>query len=326
MSSNSEDFKSVSPQDGQVVEWCCRKDPSLWEELTGMQIEDHSGATGEVVDVTYGTNDLTLLVRMLDDHGNHKTKLFLGSQFFSHFALKEIPKVITDREDLMQSFYAEAARDDLAQLMSSFGMDPAKVPESTSPLHGILLELNAEKTLGEDAIKWLESKRIHVLLAINYERMYSRDGDPWDGAKACSKYRKTDQVAKAVQLRLPSKDCNSKATAAFFTCRAAAHADLGNLDSAKKCGLHAHLMTPNNDYTLNTLGRIYYLLGEPETGDQYFEQVNGQSDVERQDRTRKESIAKLDQRLREKTLRHLCNKDPQRYEWACNKLNRTGRY
>jgi hypothetical protein len=289
-----------------------------------MQIEDHSGAIGEVADITYGTKDLTLHVRMLDGHGNHKIKLFLGSKFFVHFILKEVPKGIADCENLVQAFRAEEARDDLAQLMASFGMNPAKVPEATSPLHGILLELSAGNTLGGDAIKWLESKKMHAPLAVNYEQMYSRHGNPWDGAKACKRYRKADQATKAVQLGLPHEDCNAKATAAFFTCRAAARADLDNLVSAEKCALHAHSMVPNNKYTLNVLGRIYYLRGEPETGDRYFEQVPGQSGAEHQDQIRRESIGKLDQRLREKTLRHLCTKDPQRYKWACDKL-RQGR-
>jgi tetratricopeptide (TPR) repeat protein len=195
--------------------------------------------------------------------------------------------------------------------------------QPTSPLFAILKRVDCHEKLSKKEIEWLINHH-HYIFSIQYlTERYERAKDPWDLISAASIYRKIKKPEKALEL---TNDCipnDKKSKAAVCTTRGAAYKDLEDLEKARVLAEKAIEYQPDSFYPYNLLGGIYYKLGKPEEGDQYFvKAIELGSTSKAQENEIRNLLETESQEFIQRTVTYLLSKDPKKYRWATYYLKR----
>ncbi len=210
---------------------------------------------------------------------------------------------------------------------------------SESKLYLILQKLDKNQRLDAIEIVYLEERKLfygvirkcyHTIEAQFYETEYKKTGNRWSIPNISSHWRKADQPEKALQSTENinfDKIKEDKLKSAILTTRGGAFRDVRELDEAKKCARKAIHFQPSSHHPYTLMGAICYDRYQNLEGERWFKKaIERGASPESIDSEIKKSIARMkDKDKRNKMIRDLLKKDPDRYSWAKKYLSKNNR-
>ena len=324
----------------------------VWRQIEGQQVTDKKGETGTItrVEPAPSSGDIRLYVRYANAHSDEAERVFAPVSFDRFFVDVTLPPDLEGieavREQALKQQQEEARQRKLAEhaakleeekqkeaqrqrereaasaahfaeLKSKYMVDEYSASSPSSPSYAILLLLEDDEDLDDRHIDWLESEELFQVIAVYYEKVAGRNGDPWNIIKASKYWRKAGKPNRAVIITEGIESTDPKVMAAILTTRGGAFRDCKNLVEAERCARRAIEFAPESYHPYNLLGAISYQLGNPQKGDEYFAKaVELGAPPEVQDASIKKSVRDAEEILREELARYLLRKDPRRYSWA----------
>lgn len=221
---------------------------------------------------------------------------------------------------------AELLRDQtiatFGSLAEKYGAPANAVVVGTNPSYLVVILQRLEETIvpSDSDCKWLSDNGFYLVIANGYYFLHLKTGDAWALARSGRYYRLAgcpdailantgDGVIAVIQ------DC--RARSAVLTNRGGAKRDLSDLQGAESDGLAAVNASPHSFHPHNLLGAIYYQIGQPALGDQYFEKAVTLGATPRHQDSEIRSALKLSSvEARQSVIQHLLTKDPVKYAWV----------
>ncbi|MDY7016162.1 MAG: hypothetical protein SVX43_21710 [Cyanobacteriota bacterium] len=301
-------------------------DINKWNKLAGQQIYHSLYGKGTVVNI-------------------QKQYLFLQFEQFTrkfhfnalsnkcYFSTITLPDDIEDINILIDA-KKEAVKQDLKKIYEFEKLKKKYLKKHpnmtmTNDLYCILLNLESHNKLNHEEIEWLEKKLLFSPIAIFYQKKHKESESLLDLIEAVKYWRKARMPKTALKLTFKIQLENNKMISALLTTRGGVLRDMGKLKGAEKCALEALQYNPHGCYCYNLLGAIYYQLGNPNKGDEYFkiaEQLGSRTDIQ------EAAIfdifeRKANPKTKEVIAINLSKKDTIRYKWAKDYLlKRTKRH
>lgn len=212
------------------------------------------------------------------------------------------------------------------KLIQKYGIQTHLPKNTLSNFFPILLKIENHELLSDDELNLLITDNCNYALAAYYYRIFARNETLyWEGLKACKylrKIQKSSQVIEITSQMLEQKINEKKALAAIYTSRGAAHCDLGKIQNAINCGEMAISHNSYDPHPYNLIGRAYYLDGQPNMGDKYFEEAEKRgSSHQHKDQVIKSTLKLSDKTNQAIIAEYLIAKNPEKYKWALSYLN-----
>lgn len=167
----------------------------------------------------------------------------------------------------------------------------------------------------------------HTIEAQFYEDDYKKTGNRWNLPNISSHWRKAQQPKKALQS---TENINfdqlkeDKLKSAILTTRGGSFRDIDNLNEAEKCARQAIKFQPSSHHPYTLMGAICFDRYQYNEGEKWFaEAIKRGASPNSIDSEIKKSIERMkDKQKRDKIIKDLLKKDPQRYNWARKYLNK----
>jgi tetratricopeptide (TPR) repeat protein len=194
----------------------------------------------------------------------------------------------------------------------------------SSPLFPILLKLEDGMPLSRDDEEWLKAHRLHATVAHHHQAEFRRTANPRRLVWASSALRQAGKPEQALALTdhllsiisITQRDVRAE----VLTTRGGAFRDLLALDDAERCAREA-IRCRENHHPYNLLGAIYFMRGEPEEGDRYFERARVLGATPREEQFQMAgALRRSGSEQRRVVAEYLLKKDPARYRWAATYL------
>lgn len=230
---------------------------------------------------------------------------------------EELQRGQEERERKRQLALETDARRHFASLRKKYQVGDHDEDSPVSPLYKILLVLEDDGALTREDIVWLDSMHLYTVLAMMYEREYSRGGDLWDLVKASSNWQDAGNHRRALDITTGVTSTDPKLMGAVLTTRGRAYRNLYDLGRAEECATEAIALNPTSFYAYNLLGAIYYQRGCPADGDEQFEKALELGASEKgMDGEIKAAVRIAGREQQREVAKFLLGKDPLRYQWA----------
>jgi len=217
-----------------------------------------------------------------------------------------------------------------ASLRQEYGVDDHRYLSHPDELHSILLVLKAGQPLSPEQEGWLELNQLDRLVHLSRERQAERyDAEAGSAehpdvaanaaANASSLWRRVHKperaLASTASLDPLPPTVERRVGAKVLTTRGGAYRDLGDLASAERCGLEAVRLDSSNQYPYSLLGAVYYQMGEPTKGDEFFAEAAGLGAGDNRGALRR-AVEGAQGEARRRAAAHLLEKDRKAYAWA----------
>lgn len=226
-----------------------------WEKLRGSLIYDRVFGTGTVALVVYDSSLKDLVLRVKFPSGLRQY-LSLGKRFGPTFAWVELDSKVA--EEVLEGRVEQRDR-----------------------LVGIRAVIASGELPGLRDLQWLVQND-HREELVQCEGILLKKHGPDKPAKIASELRGWGLPRRAIDFTnfIEKAMARNQSDSPVWTSRAAAFADLWDLDNAKRCAETALECNPKNSFAHNVLGRVYYQLGERDKAEQHFriaEQIEGRA-------------------------------------------------
>ncbi len=299
-------------------------EPARWRVICGGQLVHKTLGAGTIGEAEISGTVKRLTV-VFENDGASSTKVFVIPTLIEQRLVEDI--LISDPTEEQEALgrrleKIRRGRARFQHLVEKMALPKGRV-QYTGRLLRILENIDSGKELSEGDVDWLKSDAARapvVRLAADHSlRKFREVGDPWLLARVSSLFRAAGRPREAVRA---TADFNAAsyppdAAAAVLTSRAAALADLSQLQKAWDCALAALRLNSGSAHTCNLLGRLAYIRGLPKDGDAYFAKAAELSEGRMStDRARREALEQAEAGVRDQLARYLLEKDGQRYAWA----------
>ncbi|MBE9116306.1 hypothetical protein IQ249_10395 [Lusitaniella coriacea LEGE 07157] len=208
-----------------------------------------------------------------------------------------------------------------------------------NPLYLILQKLENNRRLDAVEIAYCKDKNIfhskiyicyHKIEAQFYEDEYKKTYDKWNIPNISSHWRKANESKKALQSTANinlDKIKNNKLKSAILTTRGGAFRDFHELAKAEECARKAIKFQSSSHHPYTLMGAICYDRYEFTEGDRWFnEAIKRGASPGAIDSEIKKSIMRMKNRKeKDRIIKALLKKDPERYSWAERYLSKNSR-
>lgn len=258
-------------------------DFAVWEQIIGANVLHPEFGEGEITEI-YKPKTAVPLICVSFASQNEK----ISATHFRGGRLNLIVNNLLDRrvsewsacrskEDTEMELTRAKFQEDSRLLTEKYGV-PNNVLSDYDDMHilvGILGKLESEENLESSELIWLESQKLHEVVAHHAIRLFEKTGDHGYLAHACRHFRMA-KLPDQVVSRTAGLSCvaitSPKILAALLTTRAAAFRDKGELNLAKELALEASQVF-ETFHPYNLLGAISYKQGARSEGDNYYEKA-----------------------------------------------------
>jgi tetratricopeptide (TPR) repeat protein len=235
-------------------------------------------------------------------------------------ALSPSPQPQEDDEEEARCYFRELKR--------KFHAESFEDDSPVSRLAVILMKLDSEDCLETEEIAWLERKNLSETLrdyyawaAARHERIFEEFDDLGSLASASSCWRSAGKPEKALaatgRINLDAPVSPAQLHGALLTTRGGACRDLGQLAEAVRLGLKAVKVAPWSFQPYMLLGAVFYQMGDPHRGDEYFAQAIERGAKEHaQEAEIRRAVEESGEEEQRAVARYLLNKDAVKYSWA----------
>jgi tetratricopeptide (TPR) repeat protein len=294
---------------------------SVWELIIGCEIKHRSLGTGTIKEIiSKDTTSIYITISFTDQTGNISLKVFsiksIEEGYFEYINVDKsmfpgLDKFIKMKEretDLQNEFNL---------LKQKYGLSKSSYTSIDSPLHIILLKLEAEESLADEDVQWLKTEQLFNILAIHYEREYKKTGDLWNLVKAASNLRKINKADKVIELLKDKHTNDSKLMSAMLTTCGGAYRDIGEKDKAQEYAYDAIEINNTSYHPYNLMGAIYYDRGLPQEGNKWFARAIelGSNPIIKEIEIKK-SFKITGEDVRKRLAEYLLQEDAQKYHWV----------
>lgn len=303
---------------------------SVWRNIIGCEVKHNTYGVGKVEKVIELNKNIYIEITFRSLPQNYRLKEFDSISFadgyfetieFNHPIVRFNEycdmRVKEENERLNREKIESKSLYEFNLLKQKYGLGRSRFTLITSPLYIILLKLESMEGLEEEDIQWLQRNNLFKVIAIYYERRYSKTKDLWDLVKASSNLRKSNEADRVIELLEGKNSTNIQLMSAILTTCGGAYRDINEIVKAEECAKEAIRIANKNYYSYNLLGAIYYQKGMPEDGDNYFNKaIELGSDTLIMDREIQNTfkIAGDDEKIR--VANYLLKKDEQKYQWV----------
>ena len=221
---------------------------SVWELIIGCEIKHRSLGTGTIKEIiSKDTTSIYITISFTDQTGNISLKVFsiksIEEGYFEYINVDKsmfpgLDKFIKMKEretDLQNEFNL---------LKQKYGLSKSSYTSIDSPLHIILLKLEAEESLADEDVQWLKPNN-YLTYQLFTTKGNIKTGDLWNLVKAASNLRKINKADKVIELLKDKHTNDSKLMSAMLTTCGGAYRDIGEKIKLKNMPtMQQRLITP----------------------------------------------------------------------------------
>ncbi len=285
-----------------------------WRNFFGSNMEHKTKGIGKLIDIDEGN----YLIINFNDSDDDFPSLFSIDGFEKYF------NYLTMSANLKDDYLGELQTiEHFEKLKLKYSAEGYADTDPLSDLYLILLNIELTTQLDDKAISWLDKNQLYKTLSLYFEKKYKINGNLWDLVLAAKHARKGDLPERALDLTniILTDDINeigNRVLSALYTVRGATFRYMGRFAEAIEMGNRAiNLPLENNFYPYNLLGGIYYDIGDPQKGDEYFKIAeNLGSSKAAIDKAIEKSFSKADDDTKRNNAEYLLKQDPARYNWV----------